>query len=116
MAYSRAPFAATCSAAKKPCSYRGCGRASASSTGTRNAPSQPPESGAANMPTLIVFCHLRWNFVYQRPQHLLSRLARNGRVVFVEEPMVGEAEQRLEKFSPVEGVEVWRPHVTGTAP
>jgi glycosyltransferase involved in cell wall biosynthesis len=68
------------------------------------------------MQTLIVFCHLRWNFVYQRPQHLLSRLARNWRVVFVEEPIVGQAEQRLEKFSPVEGVEVWRPHVTGTAP
>jgi UDP-galactopyranose mutase len=61
------------------------------------------------MQTLIVFCHLRWNFVYQRPQHLLSRLARDWRVVFVEEPMVGEAEQRLEKFSPADGVEVWRP-------
>jgi len=28
------------------------------------------------MPHLIVFSHLRWNFVFQRPQHLLSRLAR----------------------------------------
>ena len=47
------------------------------------------------MQTLIVFSHLRWNFVYQRPQHLLSRLARHWRVVFIEEPMPGEAEQRL---------------------
>ncbi|MBA2964912.1 MULTISPECIES: glycosyltransferase [Ramlibacter] len=68
------------------------------------------------MQTLIVFSHLRWNFVYQRPQHLLSRLARHWRVVFVEEPVVGEAEQRLEKFSPAEGVEVWRPHVSAAAP
>jgi UDP-galactopyranose mutase len=68
------------------------------------------------MQTLIVFSHLRWNFVYQRPQHLLSRLARHWRVVFVEEPMVAEAEQRLEKFSPAAGVEVWRPHVSATAP
>lgn len=68
------------------------------------------------MQTLIVFSHLRWNFVYQRPQHLLSRLARHWRVVFVEEPMLGEAEQRLERFSPTEGVEVWRPHVNGDAP
>ncbi|HZY20001.1 MAG TPA: glycosyltransferase [Ramlibacter sp.] len=68
------------------------------------------------MQTLIVFSHLRWNFVYQRPQHLLSRLASRWRVVFVEEPVPGEAEQRLEKFSPTDGVEVWRPHVTADAP
>ncbi|MFL6692779.1 MAG: glycosyltransferase [Ramlibacter sp.] len=68
------------------------------------------------MQTLLVFSHLRWNFVYQRPQHLLSRLAKHWRVVFIEEPMVGEAEQRLERFSPTEGVEVWRPHVTDGAP
>ncbi|KQW43803.1 hypothetical protein ASD88_14255 [Pelomonas sp. Root662] len=38
-------------------------------------------------PVLVVFCHLRWSFVYQRPQHLMSRLAGRWRVVFVEEPM-----------------------------
>ena len=37
--------------------------------------------------TLLVFSHLRWDFVFQRPQHLLSRLAKNFRVVFVEEPV-----------------------------
>lgn len=67
------------------------------------------------MQTLIVFSHLRWNFVYQRPQHLLSRLAKRWRVVFFEEPMPGEAEARLERFSPADNVEVWRPHVTGDA-
>src|SRR5207249_6676813 len=32
--------------------------------------------------------HLRWDWVYQRPQHLLARLARDRgyRVCFVEEP------------------------------
>jgi UDP-galactopyranose mutase len=30
---------------------------------------------------------LRWNFVFQRPQHLLSRAARQRRVFFVEEPV-----------------------------
>ena len=44
-------------------------------------PSKPP------MPHLIVFSHLRWEFVFQRPQHLLSRLARHYPVVFVEEPV-----------------------------
>jgi UDP-galactopyranose mutase len=36
--------------------------------------------------TLICFSHLRWNFVFQRPQHLMSRFARTGRVVYWEEP------------------------------
>lgn len=35
---------------------------------------------------LLVFCHLRWDFVYQRPQHIISRLAHDHRVLFVEEP------------------------------
>src|SRR5215204_4858421 len=36
---------------------------------------------------LIVHSHLRWDFVWQRPQQLLSRLARRRPVLFVEEPM-----------------------------
>jgi glycosyltransferase involved in cell wall biosynthesis len=36
---------------------------------------------------LICFSHLRWNFVYQRPQHLMSRIAKTRRVFFIEEPM-----------------------------
>jgi len=35
---------------------------------------------------IICFSHLRWNFVYQRPQHLLSRFANQNRVFFFEEP------------------------------
>src|SRR5678815_2000252 len=38
-------------------------------------------------PDVVCFSHLRWNFVYQRPQHLMSRFAREGRVFFVEEPL-----------------------------
>ncbi len=36
---------------------------------------------------LVCFSHLRWAFVYQRPQHLLNRFAKHTRVIFVEEPM-----------------------------
>lgn len=39
------------------------------------------------MPDLICFCHLRWDFVYQRPQHLLSRYATVQRVFVIEEPI-----------------------------
>jgi UDP-galactopyranose mutase len=44
------------------------------------APAPPPV-------TLICFSHLRWNFVFQRPQHLMSRFAREMNVIFWEEPI-----------------------------
>ncbi|HEY6048983.1 MAG TPA: glycosyltransferase family 1 protein [Sphingomicrobium sp.] len=37
--------------------------------------------------TLICFSHLRWNFVFQRPQHLMSRFAREMTVIYWEEPV-----------------------------
>ncbi len=37
---------------------------------------------------MVVLSHLRWDFVYQRPQHLMSRCARVRRVFFCEEPIV----------------------------
>ena len=43
-------------------------------------------------PVIIVFSHLRWDFVYQRPQHLLGRLANKCRVIFIEEPIFAEGE------------------------
>jgi UDP-galactopyranose mutase len=36
---------------------------------------------------LVVFSHLRWDFVFQRPQHLLTRCSQQRRVFFVEEPL-----------------------------
>lgn len=38
-------------------------------------------------PILLCFSHLRWDFVYQRPQHLLSRAACVYDVAFMEEPV-----------------------------
>jgi UDP-galactopyranose mutase len=46
-----------------------------------------------NGPDLICLSHLRWNFVFQRPNHLMSRFARVARVHFVEEPQFGEEPQ-----------------------
>jgi glycosyltransferase involved in cell wall biosynthesis len=45
-----------------------------------SAPDPQPNS-------LICFSHLRWNFVFQRPQHLMSRFARDMNVIYWEEPM-----------------------------
>jgi UDP-galactopyranose mutase len=46
-------------------------------------PSVPDPEAA----TLICFSHLRWNFVFQRPQHLMSRFARDMSVLYWEEPL-----------------------------
>lgn len=48
--------------------------------------------GSRTIPSaLICFSHLRWNFVWQRPQHLLTRFARHLPVFLIEEPEVGPA-------------------------
>ena len=61
--------------------------------------------------TIVAFSHLRWNFVYQRPQHLLSRLAALHPVVFVEEP-------ELDSDGPPRGESAARPtnHPASTPP
>lgn len=45
---------------------------------------------------IVCFCHLRWNFVYQRPQHLLSRFAVAHRVFLIEEPLFDATENYME--------------------
>ncbi len=62
------------------------------------------------MPHLIVFSHLRWEFVFQRPQHLLSRLAQHYHVVVVEEPVHTTGKAYLERTTPMKGIEVLRAH------
>ncbi len=66
-------------------------------------------------PAIIAFSHLRWDFVYQRPQHLLSRLAARYRVIFVEEPVFGAAPAwRFDRPHP--NVLVCRPETPSPAP
>ena len=60
--------------------------------------------------TMIVFCHLRWDFVYQRPQHLLSRLAEHYRILVVEEPIYHEGAPFLKSYSPSPNITVYQPH------
>ncbi|CAN5320483.1 glycosyltransferase family 1 protein [soil metagenome] len=54
---------------------------------------------------LVCFSHLRWDFVYQRPQHLLSRMTDTYRVFFVEEPIFEHGVfERLDVTTTAEGV------------
>jgi len=66
----------------------------------------------ASSHALICFSHLRWNFVFQRPQHLMSRFATEQRVIFWEEPSYGEFEPEA-RVTVCErtGVEVVTPHL-----
>lgn len=65
-------------------------------------------------PTLLCFSHLRWDFVYQRPQHLMSRLARSYRVLFVEEPLPAQdGVRRMVEREGAPGVRVFVPHLPG---
>src|SRR5690606_3179541 len=53
---------------------------------------------------LIVHCHLRWDFVWQRPQQLFSRLAADHPVLFIEDPLRGEGEPHLDLTEPFPNV------------
>ncbi len=60
---------------------------------------------------LICFSHLRWNFVYQRPQHLLSRFSNCTRVFFIEEPIFHNEADKLHISKTPENVYVVIPHL-----
>ena len=62
-------------------------------------------AGASDAP-FIVHSHLRWDFVWQRPQQILSRLAQRNHVLFVEEPVYLDdvATARLELTLPTPSV------------
>jgi len=59
---------------------------------------------------LVCFSHLRWNFVFQRPQHLLTRAASSRRCFFVEEPVFEQAPAKM-AVKQSDGVWVATPHL-----
>ncbi len=60
---------------------------------------------------IVCYSHLRWNFVYQRPQHLLSRLADHFRVIFIEEPIFDAQKSYLDNQQNEDKVWVIVPHL-----
>ena len=70
------------------------------------------EDTLEQLPDLVCLSHLRWDFVYQRPQHLLTRFARHTRLFFVEEPIFdGSPEPRLEVSGREQNVQVVVPYL-----
>ncbi len=71
----------------------------------------------SNIECAICFSHLRWDFVFQRPQHLISRLSSTMATIFWEEPIFGETNPHLELTQISPGLTVARPHLpAGTNP
>src|SRR5204863_8026411 len=60
--------------------------------------------------------HLRWDFVFQRPQHLLSRLSKSHPVYFIEEPQFTWGAPRLEKRCPAANLMVCQPYTSVQQP
>jgi UDP-galactopyranose mutase len=63
-------------------------------------------------PIVLCLSHLRWNFVYQRPQHLLTRFAASHRVFYFEEPLPSEdGNLSLDRYVTPDGVTVLTPRL-----
>ncbi len=66
---------------------------------------------------IVVFSHLRWDWVYQRPQHLLTRLARDHRVWYIEEPVGVDTDDKwFEVENAAPNVNVVRPRLRAEYP
>jgi len=57
----------------------------------------PQHKSSKQLKSFICFSHLRWNFVHQRPQHLMRRFSKEYRVYFFEEPIFGAVTSYLAK-------------------
>ena len=64
----------------------------------------------ARRPPLVVFALRRWGFLFDRPQHLLTRLAADYRVYYVEPPVPSEGAPYLASQLTPDGIEVLTPH------
>lgn len=60
---------------------------------------------------LVCFSHLRWNFVYQRPQHLLSRFSKYYTTYYIEEFVFNDEEDGYSSYVTKENVIVVIPHL-----
>lgn len=72
---------------------------------------KPARTSSGAKPLLVCFSHLRWDFVWQRPQHLLSRAARRYAVVVFEEPIFDVDSPLLDLSERPGGVTVAVPHL-----
>jgi glycosyltransferase involved in cell wall biosynthesis len=58
---------------------------------------------------IMCFSHLRWDFVFQRPQHLLTKASRNHDVIYFEEPVFEDGDASIRVKTTVRGIRVVTP-------
>ena len=63
--------------------------------------------------SIVVHSHLRWDFVWQRPQQIFSRLASARPVLFVEEPCEAEGASRIDLTEPMPNIVRAIPYLNG---
>src|ERR1051325_6777954 len=61
---------------------------------------------------IVCLSHLRWDFVFQRPQHLMSRFSKRHRVYFIEEPRPTDQPSHVTSYPGGLNVEVLTPMLT----
>lgn len=83
------------------------------STYKKSANADVPSANGQDRSTydLVVFCHLRWDFVYQRPQHIISRLAKNLKILLIEEPWHRPEQQESHLRTVALNLDVLQPNV-----
>lgn len=75
-------------------------------------PLSPTQKNSLQLPEhLFIFCHLRWDFVYQRPQHLATRLADQCKVSYIEEPVFDAFEEIYYETRQRDNIQVLVPHL-----
>ena len=77
---------------------------------TPDATTNTAHQSLGDIEALLCFSHLRWDFVYQRPQHLISRASNHWLVLFWEEPIWDDSEW-LEVRPVSAQLQVFTPHL-----
>lgn len=62
---------------------------------------------------IVCFSHLRWDFVFQRPQHLLTRFSKNFNIFFIEEPIFDTDGESYYAIHDREDIKLIVPHLPG---
>lgn len=67
-----------------------------------------------NQYDIIVFSHLRWNFLFQRPHYMITRLAQRNKILYIEEPIPFHPLDRgtTSLFYPQKNITVLQPKIT----
>jgi UDP-galactopyranose mutase len=76
--------------------------------------SNKPKAKTILPDNLICFSHLRWDFVFQRPQHLLTRMGKTFAVYFIEEPIFDSSDAHYTLSEKDNNITVVVPHLPHT--